>query len=172
MTWTRTASRVWVDWMRMQLEDKRMGAAAVVRGRLLSRERAYRARRSSSPSVFPEIRSGTKPKYPPFDFDFVKRRAHTQNPKNETETKTEERGDPNHERAPKPFASNQGSIFTGYGQPLKHQSRPCCSSRFSPLLCDVAHTGLGPWTCFCLLCCTPRTQKYNFFFDSVLSTFD
>ena len=43
----------------------------------------------------------------------MKRRAHTQNPKNETETKTEERGDPNHERAPQPFAANQGSIFTG-----------------------------------------------------------
>ena len=28
----------------------------------------------------------------------MKRRAHTQNPKNETETKTEERGDPIHER--------------------------------------------------------------------------
>ena len=41
----------------------------------------------------------------------VARRAHThtQNPKNETETKMEERGDPNHERAPKPKTLEPGS---------------------------------------------------------------
>ena len=35
----------------------------------------------------------------------VKRRAHTQNPKNETETQNGRGGDPNHERAPKPLTN-------------------------------------------------------------------
>ncbi len=56
---------------------------------------------------------------------FVKRRAHTQNPQNETETQNGTEGDPNQEREqratqikrgrPGPFSLLNTDLFTGYG---------------------------------------------------------
>ena len=69
----------------------------------------------------------------------VERRAHThtQNPKNEIETKTEERGDPNNERAPKTSSQTKDlDLFLhNHGQSYHKSKNPPTQTLLKYLLC-------------------------------------